>query len=78
MVTWPVKTREKSNDERELIFKLYSELGSIERHSSGVQSQYRVLASTWMLAVFAGIGFVISKRLVSLGLSVCCFCGFSI
>jgi len=62
MVTWPVKTREKSNDERELIFKLYSELGSIERHSSGVQSQYRVLASTWMLAVFAGIGFVISKE----------------
>ena len=38
------------------------ELGMIERHSSGIQSSYRVLASTWMLAAFAGIGFVISKE----------------
>jgi hypothetical protein len=52
----------KSDNERELIFKAYCELGQIERHHSNIQSSYRTLASTWMLAAFAGIGFVISAK----------------
>jgi len=50
-----------SDSERELVWKAYCELGLIERHHGGIQSSYRTLASTWMLAAFAGIGFVISQ-----------------
>jgi hypothetical protein len=39
------------------------ELGVIERHFNNLQSNYRALASTWLLAALAGIGFVISKEL---------------
>jgi hypothetical protein len=53
--------RERDN-ERELIWKIYCELGVSERHFNGIQSGYRALASTWMLAAFAGIGFVSSKE----------------
>ena len=52
-----------SDSERELVWKAYCELGLIERHHGGTQSSYRTLASTWMLAAFAGIGFVISQDL---------------
>jgi hypothetical protein len=52
----------KSENERERIFKAYCELGQIERSHSNIQSSYRTLASTWMLAAFAGIGVVISTK----------------
>jgi hypothetical protein len=51
------------DNERELIWKIYCELGVIDRHFGSAQSNCRALASTWMLAAFAGIGFVISKEL---------------
>lgn len=53
----------EQGDEYERIWKIYCELGVIERHFGSVQSNYRALASTWLLAAFAGVGFVISKDL---------------
>jgi hypothetical protein len=38
----------------------------MERHFNVVQSDYRRLASTWLLAVFAAIGFVLSTKLTIL------------
>jgi len=58
----PLGRAAKSDNERERIFKAYCELGQIERSHSNIQSSYRTLASTWMLAAFAGIGVVISTK----------------
>lgn len=43
-------------------WQIYSELGEYERHFNNLQSGYRNLASTWLLAVFAGIGFVLVQQ----------------
>ena|SRR5262249_60041793 len=61
-VMTPLGRAAKSDNERERIFKAYCELGQIERSHSNIQSSYRTLASTWMLAAFAGIGVVISTK----------------
>ena len=53
----------QQDNDFERIWKIYCELGVIERHFNNVQSNYRALASTWLLAALAGIGFVISKEL---------------
>ncbi len=50
----------------EQLWNTYRELGEMERHFGNAQSRYRALASTWMLAAIAGIGFVLSKDLVIL------------
>jgi hypothetical protein len=52
--------------EKERIWNIYTELGLIERHFNSLQSGYRALASTWLLAAFAGIGFVLSTKLTLL------------
>lgn len=49
--------------DNEQIWKMYAEVGTIERHFNDLQSRYRVMASTWLLAAFAGIGFVFSRNL---------------
>jgi hypothetical protein len=41
--------------------ELYKELGAYERHFNQMQSVYRGLASTWLLATIAGIGYVFDK-----------------
>lgn len=38
--------------------EVYKELGTYERHFNQMQSVYRSLASTWLLATFAGIGYI--------------------
>jgi hypothetical protein len=48
--------------EKERIWNFYVELGLSERHFNTLQSSYRTLASTWLLAAFAGIGFVLSTQ----------------
>jgi hypothetical protein len=48
--------------EKERIWNVYVELGLSERHFNTLQSSYRTLASTWLLAAFAGIGFVLSTE----------------
>jgi hypothetical protein len=40
------------------IVEIYSDIREYEQHFNQIQSNYRGLASTWLLATFAGIGFV--------------------
>jgi hypothetical protein len=44
------------------LVKLYLEIGQAERHYNTIQSNYRLLASTWTLACLAGIGFVLTSQ----------------
>ena len=46
----------------EQLWGIYRELGEMERHFGNVQARYRALASTWLLAAMAGIGFVLEAR----------------
>jgi len=41
------------------VWQIIKEIGTSERHFNGLQHQYRVLASTWILAVFAAAGFIL-------------------
>jgi hypothetical protein len=47
--------------------QLVAEAGENERHFNELQSRYRTLASTWLLATFAGTGFFISNPDLKLG-----------
>lgn len=44
------------------IWSVVQELGENERHFNNLQHNYRVLASTWLLAMFAGVGFVLTAE----------------
>jgi hypothetical protein len=50
----------EGDSEKERIWNFYVEVGLTERHFNTLQSGYRTLASTWLLAAFAGTGFVLS------------------
>lgn len=43
------------------VWQIITEIGIQERHFNELQTQYRNMASKWLLATFAAIGFVISK-----------------
>jgi hypothetical protein len=45
----------------EQVWKIALEIGVQERHFNGLQTSYRSMASAWLLATFAGIGFSISQ-----------------
>jgi hypothetical protein len=45
------------------VWALTQEIGVQERHFNQLQSGYRNMASAWLLATFAGIGFVVSTPL---------------
>lgn len=45
-------------------WSVYTEMGIEERHFNSLQSTYRTLASTWLLASFAAIGFVLSEKFI--------------
>lgn len=47
------------------VWDLVKELDDREKHFNDLQSRYRTLASTWLLAAFAGCGFVFSKALTA-------------
>jgi len=42
------------------VWKIILELGENERHFNQLQHQYRMMASTWLLAMFGGVGFAVS------------------
>ncbi|MDH5178969.1 MAG: hypothetical protein OEZ39_02670 [Gammaproteobacteria bacterium] len=72
--------------QQELIWQSYAELGAMERHIHGIQARCRMLASVWLLAAFAGLGFVLSENLnvhipnefIITGISIGCLCGIFI
>lgn len=52
----------EDNNSFDRIWKIVMELGISVRHFNSLQSQYRLLASTWLLATFSAFGFIISKE----------------
>jgi hypothetical protein len=40
-------------------WELYAEIGRAERHFNQLEHQYRLLASTWLLATFAAVGYIL-------------------
>jgi hypothetical protein len=48
----------KIDDKLSDVVEIYSGIREYEQHFNQIQSNYRSLASTWLLATFAGIGFV--------------------
>lgn len=46
-------------DSTDPIWQQLLEVGQMERHFNQLQASYRALASTWLLATFAGIGFTV-------------------
>jgi hypothetical protein len=45
------------------VWNMVTEFGEEERHFNGLQSTYRSLASTWLLATFGAVGFLLSERM---------------
>jgi hypothetical protein len=47
----------------EFIWNMVQECGEQERHFNTIQGAYRGLASTWLLAMFAGIGYILDNKI---------------
>ena len=43
------------------VWKLVTEIGTQERHFNNIQSNYRTMASGWLLATFGGFGFAATQ-----------------
>src|SRR5258708_6090168 len=56
---------ERDQQDRDRIWNMVVECGAYERHFNQVQSFYRGLASTWLLATVGGIGYVLTKEQTS-------------
>ena len=52
-----------NHDGNASLWKLFDFIATEERHFNDIQAKYRLLASGWLLASFAGIGFVVTERL---------------
>lgn len=48
--------------QKTLIFGIYTKLNEFERHFEIVSTKYKYVALTWLLASFAGIGFLLSTE----------------
>jgi|SRR5215211_720747 len=44
------------------VWEMIKEIGLMERHFHQMQNHYRLLASTWILAVFAATGFILNSN----------------
>ena len=53
-----VDSRSKNFDE---VYQMVKEIGVQERHFNDLNSRYKTMASTWLIAVFGGCGFVLTK-----------------
>jgi len=49
----------KDSASEDLVWDIYKNLTEQCEHFNSIESTYRTLASTWLLAAFAGIGFVL-------------------
>ena len=45
-----------------LAWDVLKELGNSERHFNNLEAEYRKLASIWLLAGFAGMGFILKEN----------------
>jgi hypothetical protein len=61
------KVQTSANDDFDRVWEIVKEIGATERHFNQLQHQYRVLASTWILAVFAATGFILANEQLALG-----------
>lgn len=52
---------EKKNHKKYLIYASYAKLLHGGRHHGYLQTNYRMMTSTWLLGTFAGIGFLMSS-----------------
>lgn len=72
---------ELTSGEKEILaYGFYSQLKLHKEHFSTMQNRYRALTSTWLLASFAGIGFLLSCYInlpfnVLIGVLILCLCG---
>ncbi len=62
----PSPLKKEPKNDRSHIYKLYSELTTHKDHFSLMQNKYRRLSSTWLLAAFVGIGYLLTRYEVAL------------
>lgn len=67
------------------VWAMVQEIGTGERHFNNLQHNYRALASTWLLAMLAGTGYVYTEEMLplppgtlSLFLGFASLCGFTL
>lgn len=70
----------KAIRKKQLLSGVYSKLLQGGRHHGGIQTSYRIIASSWLLATFAAIGFFLSKDNILpfshlLGVALICLIG---
>lgn len=61
-----VALRAVPKDEFDRVWSVYSYFQEAEFHLNELQSRYRTLASTWLLATFGGAGFIVSDPSLAL------------
>lgn len=44
------------------VWEVMKAISETERHFNGLETKYRILASQWLLASFAGMGFIITSK----------------
>jgi hypothetical protein len=49
-------------EDKATVWNMFTELSVYERHFNDLQHNYRVMCSTWILAAFAGIGFILATK----------------
>lgn len=54
------KNSAAEHKKRLLIYGVYSKLLSAGRHHGAIQTNFRIIGSTWLLACFAGAGFLLT------------------
>jgi hypothetical protein len=49
----------KLDDNKQIVMDLVNHIGDQEKHFNGLETQYRLLTSTWLLASLGAIGFLL-------------------
>lgn len=52
---------ESESIDKTQVLQLLAHIGDLEKHFNGLETQYRLLASTWLLACFGAIGFLLQS-----------------
>jgi hypothetical protein len=56
-----VPNRSAGIEDFDRIWTIVAEMSVYERHFNDIQARHRVLASSWLLATFVGVGFLLSR-----------------